>query len=109
MQKAAGAPVRTIENLAIFSDVHGNSLALEAVLRDVDARGITRIYCLGDLVGYGADPNGVIDLIRTRGVRASSATMTKAWPGRRETAVASTRMRRLGGSAMHPMPTRWIR
>lgn len=70
VQKAAGAPVRTIENLAIFSDVHGNSLALEAVLRDVDARGITRIYCLGDLVGYGADPNGVIDLIRTRGVES---------------------------------------
>ena len=56
------------ETLALFSDVHGNRPALEAVLDALDSRGIDRRYCLGDLVGYGADPNGVIDLLRSRDV-----------------------------------------
>ena len=56
------------ESLALFSDVHGNRHALEAVLDELDSRGITRMHCLGDLVGYGADPNGVIDVLRSRGV-----------------------------------------
>jgi predicted phosphodiesterase len=56
------------DRLALFSDVHGNPPALEAVLADLAARGITRMYCLGDLVGYGPDPNGVIDLLRERDV-----------------------------------------
>lgn len=59
-----------IEILALFSDVHGNRLALEAVLDDLTNRGIARAYCLGDLVGYGADPNGVIDLLREREVQS---------------------------------------
>jgi predicted phosphodiesterase len=59
-----------LDTLALFSDVHGNSLALEAVFDDLKAREITRAYCLGDLVGYGADPNGVIDLLRSRGIES---------------------------------------
>jgi predicted phosphodiesterase len=55
---------RTVETLALFSDVHGNRHALQAVLDDLRARQVKRSYCLGDLVGYGADPNGVIDLLR---------------------------------------------
>lgn len=49
---------------AVISDIHGNSLALQAVLDDIRDREIDATYCLGDLVGYGPDPNGVIDLIR---------------------------------------------
>ena len=60
----------TLEALALFSDVHGNRLALEAVLDDLGRGGIDRVYCLGDLIGYGADPNGVIDLLRSRVVRS---------------------------------------
>jgi putative phosphoesterase len=56
------------ERLALFSDVHGNRPALETVLADVAARGISRMHCLGDLVGYGPDPNGVIDVMRDRGI-----------------------------------------
>lgn len=56
------------ERLALFSDVHGNKLALEAVLADIAHLGIERIYCLGDLVGYGPDPNGVVDIMRDRGI-----------------------------------------
>jgi putative phosphoesterase len=54
------------ERIALFSDVHGNRVALEAVLADIAGRGIARVHCLGDLVGYGPDPNGVIDLMRER-------------------------------------------
>jgi hypothetical protein len=47
----------------IVSDIHGNREALEAVLKD--ARGqYDRIVCLGDIVGYGADPNFVVDWVR---------------------------------------------
>jgi predicted phosphodiesterase len=60
----------TVEAIALFSDVHGNRPALEAVLRDLENSGMRRKYCLGDLVGYGADPNGVIDLIREHGVQS---------------------------------------
>lgn len=51
-------------SVALISDVHGNSWALRAVLADIGQRGVSATYCLGDLVGYGPDPNGVIDLIR---------------------------------------------
>jgi predicted phosphodiesterase len=53
---------------AVFSDVHGNLPALEAVLVDVERRGIPDVLCLGDLVGYGPFPNEVAQLVRTRGI-----------------------------------------
>jgi len=50
--------------IAIISDVHANLEALEAVLADIDSqKDISAIYCLGELVGYGPDPVGVIDLV----------------------------------------------
>jgi predicted phosphodiesterase len=51
---------------AVISDIHGNVEALKAVLADIDARGIQRIVCLGDIVGYGPDPLECVDLIRSR-------------------------------------------
>lgn len=42
--------------------------ALAAVLADMDARGLSNRYCLGDLVGYGVQPNEVIAAIRERGI-----------------------------------------
>lgn len=53
-----------MRRIALFSDIHANLKALDAVLADIDAQGITERYCLGDLVGYGPDPAGVIDRIR---------------------------------------------
>jgi putative phosphoesterase len=52
--------------VAIFSDIHGNLPALEAVLADIAAQKPDLVYCLGDLVGYGASPNEVTERIRTR-------------------------------------------
>lgn len=54
--------------IAIFSDMHGNSAATEAVLSAIDAAQPDEVFCLGDLVGYGARPNQVIDLVRERGI-----------------------------------------
>lgn len=50
--------------IAVFSDIHGNTAALEAVLNDINSRNIDLVFCGGDLVGYGAYPNEVINLIR---------------------------------------------
>jgi predicted phosphodiesterase len=56
-----------METVTIFGDVHANLPALEAVLTDMDARGLSNRYCLGDLVGYGTYPNEVVGLIRAHG------------------------------------------
>jgi diadenosine tetraphosphatase ApaH/serine/threonine PP2A family protein phosphatase len=50
----------------VLSDVHGNLPALEAVLSDVDASGAERLWCLGDLVGYGAQPDQCVRLVSER-------------------------------------------
>jgi diadenosine tetraphosphatase ApaH/serine/threonine PP2A family protein phosphatase len=50
--------------LAIISDIHGNLEALQAVLAFLNGEGIKDIICLGDIVGYGADPDECINLIR---------------------------------------------
>jgi predicted phosphodiesterase len=47
---------------AIISDIHGNLEALEAVLADIEQERVDRILCLGDLVGYGPNPEECIDL-----------------------------------------------
>jgi predicted phosphodiesterase len=46
----------------IISDIHANRTALEAVLNSV--REVDQVWCLGDIVGYGPDPNECIDLLR---------------------------------------------
>ena len=51
----------------VLGDIHGNREALDAVLAALDARGIDRIVCVGDLVGYNADPDDCVRLLRARG------------------------------------------
>jgi diadenosine tetraphosphatase ApaH/serine/threonine PP2A family protein phosphatase len=51
--------------LALLSDIHSNLEALDAVLDDARARGVHRYTCLGDLVGYGANPNECIERLRS--------------------------------------------
>ncbi len=50
--------------LAIFSDIHANLEALEAVLADANKRKCTHFVCLGDVVGYNANPHECVDRIR---------------------------------------------
>ncbi|MCG8402634.1 MAG: metallophosphatase family protein [Firmicutes bacterium] len=54
--------------MAVFADVHGNKHALEAVLKDIQARNPDLVVCLGDLVGYNAFPGEVVRLIRDCGI-----------------------------------------
>jgi putative phosphoesterase len=56
------------ERLTIFGDIHGNLPALETVWADMDERGLGHRFCLGDLVGYGVFPDGVIIHIRQHDV-----------------------------------------
>jgi diadenosine tetraphosphatase ApaH/serine/threonine PP2A family protein phosphatase len=51
---------------AVLSDIHSNRQALEAVLAAVDEAGVEEIWCLGDMVGYGADPNACTAIVRER-------------------------------------------
>ena len=51
--------------VAIVSDIHGNRQAFEAVLDAIEASECEELWCLGDLVGYGADPDACVTLART--------------------------------------------
>jgi diadenosine tetraphosphatase ApaH/serine/threonine PP2A family protein phosphatase len=52
--------------IAVLSDIHSNLPALESVLGAVDEAAVDQLWCLGDLVGYGADPNACTALVRQR-------------------------------------------
>jgi putative phosphoesterase len=54
------------DRVAVITDIHGNLAALESTLAWIDEAGIERIFCGGDLVGYGAYPNEVCALIEER-------------------------------------------
>ena len=49
---------------AIISDIHANLEALVATFEAVDRAGVDKVVCLGDIVGYGADPNECVDMVR---------------------------------------------
>jgi diadenosine tetraphosphatase ApaH/serine/threonine PP2A family protein phosphatase len=53
--------------VAILADIHGNLEALQAVQADLLSYAVDRVVCLGDNIGYGPDPDGVITLIRQQG------------------------------------------
>jgi predicted phosphodiesterase len=51
----------------LLGDIHGNREALLAVLAELDAQGVTRLACVGDVIGYNADPDACAALLRERG------------------------------------------
>ncbi len=51
---------------AVISDVHSNQPALEAVFAAIDEAGVDEVWCLGDVVGYGAQPDACAELIQQR-------------------------------------------
>ena len=55
-----------MEPVAIISDIHGNLPALQAVIADIEQQGIQERVCLGDIVGYGAQPSECIELLQSR-------------------------------------------
>jgi predicted phosphodiesterase len=52
----------------IIGDIHGNREALEAALGALDALAVERIVCVGDLIGYNADPDDCVAMVRERGI-----------------------------------------
>jgi putative phosphoesterase len=59
-----------VVRLALISDVHGNGVALDAVLADIAAREVDEIVCLGDIAAGGPQPRQVIRRLRKLGCRA---------------------------------------
>jgi predicted phosphodiesterase len=53
---------------AVIADIHANLPALNAVLADIETQKCDRVVCLGDIVGYGRQPQECVALIRSRGV-----------------------------------------
>ena len=79
----------------LLSDVHGNLPAFEAVVADVREAGVDEIWCLGDLVGYGAQPDECVALAR-RYATASWRATTTSWSPGTSTSATSPRGRRGG-------------
>ena len=85
--------------LAILSDIHANLPALEAVLADIERAGVDELWCLGDVVGYGAQPDECAALVAER---------CDALPGRQPRPGGARRARRLDPSRPpRPPAVRW--
>lgn len=54
---------------AVMADIHSNLEALQAVLGRIEALDANEIICLGDIVGYNADPNACVDIVRGRNIK----------------------------------------
>ena len=67
---------------AIISDVHANEIALSAVLEDARNCGVQKIICLGDVVGYGPEPEKTIDIVRRATVMSLAGNHDDAVAGR---------------------------
>jgi diadenosine tetraphosphatase ApaH/serine/threonine PP2A family protein phosphatase len=72
--------------MALIADVHANELALQACLARISALGATSIVCLGDIVGYAADPEAVINTISK--LQQQGAIVVK---GNHDSAIANPR------------------
>jgi predicted phosphodiesterase len=57
-----------VATYGLISDVHGNLEALHAVLVHLERQGVDHIVALGDLVGYNADSNDCVEVVRARGI-----------------------------------------
>ena len=97
--------------IAVISDIHGNRHALEAVLADIADAGTNEIWCLGDVVGYGADPNDCCALVREHANVCLAGNHDLATTGElsledfsRGAAVAASRWKRHEGSNLRRAP-----
>jgi putative phosphoesterase len=52
--------------IAFIADIHSNLEAFETVMKDINKMKIEIIFCLGDVIGYGANPNECLEIIRKR-------------------------------------------
>ncbi|GAB7022691.1 metallophosphoesterase family protein [Salidesulfovibrio brasiliensis] len=59
----------TCSRIAVLSDIHGNLEAFRAVLGDIESRDVEMTVSLGDVIGYGPDPQACADLVRASGIK----------------------------------------
>jgi diadenosine tetraphosphatase ApaH/serine/threonine PP2A family protein phosphatase len=71
--------------LAIFADIHANRQAFAACLEAARAKGAERIVCLGDIVGYGGDPEWALDMVMELAVQGTPVVL-----GNHDNAIATT-------------------
>ena len=79
---------------AVISDVHANIEALEAVLERIDRLGVREIRCLGDIVGYHADPEACVRLLMDTGVESLAGNHDRAVAGSESALDFGARARR---------------
>jgi putative phosphoesterase len=63
--------------LAFISDIHSNIEALEKSIKKIEEFSVDKIYCLGDIVGYGNNPNEVIALLKLKNIECISGNHDK--------------------------------
>ncbi len=71
-----------MRKIGVLGDLHANLSALEAVAALMELESVDSIYCVGDLVGYGARPNETLELLRQLGVRSVAGNHDWALLGR---------------------------
>ena len=89
--------------IAVISDIHSNLEALEAVLADIQKQGISEIWCLGDIVGYGPDPVACLDIVI--GLK-EKGTLTAIVQGNHDWAVVNEP---LGFNSHSASPIHWTK
>ena len=62
--------------IAVISDIHGNWHAFAAVLADIERETVDEVWCLGDIVGYGPQPNRCVAEARAHSALCLSGTTT---------------------------------
>jgi predicted phosphodiesterase len=95
----------------LLADIHGNLEALRAALVFLEARDVQAFFCLGDVVGYNADPDGCVAEVRDRGMAAVAGNHDLIAIGRlgldrcaRKAAYALRRTRRV----LQPESAAWL-
>ncbi|MDY6964494.1 MAG: metallophosphoesterase family protein [Halobacteriota archaeon] len=79
--------------IGLISDIHGNLEAFKKVLKEIEEHDCP-IFCLGDVVGYGADPNEVIELVIEKNIRCIMGNHDAAAIGKMDTTWFNERARR---------------
>ncbi|MCS6911817.1 MAG: metallophosphoesterase family protein [Myxococcales bacterium] len=98
--------------IGLFSDTHANLEALTAVLEALDQARVDRLVCLGDTVGYGADPNACCDLVRQRAAFCILGNHDAAVAGRMDYSYyydAARQALDLHASMLSPTNMAWLR
>ena len=97
---------------AILTDIHANLEALTACIAAAEDQGVDRFVCLGDTVGYGADPNATCDIVRKRCAFAVLGNHDAAVAGRMDYSYYYAAAREvLDWTAVHLSPENmeWLR